>query len=46
MISKPPMAIRPLDLQNICDICHRRRNQGSHARCSQRRQKLNRRDAK
>ncbi|WP_155121663.1 hypothetical protein [Halopseudomonas phragmitis] len=46
MTTKTPMAIRPLDLQNICDICHQRRNQGNHARCSQRRQELNRREAK
>ncbi len=35
----------PLDLPHLCDICGKRRNQGSHQRCSRVRQQNSRRGA-
>lgn len=35
MSLKGQMKGKPLDLNTICDVCHRGRGHGSHAKCSE-----------
>ncbi|PKM30200.1 MAG: hypothetical protein CVV07_07210 [Gammaproteobacteria bacterium HGW-Gammaproteobacteria-11] len=42
VVRKPSIHSRALDLQRICDICNRARNQGNHQKCSKLRQAMNR----
>lgn len=37
----PPLAIRPLEGNSICDICGKGRGHGNHKKCSRIRQKRN-----
>lgn len=37
-MKRKPIILRSLDPPQLCDICHRRRNQSNHHRCSKQRQ--------
>lgn len=40
-MNKPPLQMRPLEHPSHCDICGKRRNVGSHKKCSRLRQAAN-----
>lgn len=39
-MNKPPLAIRALELDVMCEICGKARPKGKHTQCSKRRQQL------